>query len=146
MSQRAATTDRSVARAGAHRLPSQAVQTKRSVVPHEEYLARKYFPALDGLRAVSVLLVLAYHVNSSLWDWLSGAEGVSIFFVISGFIITTMCLREESRDGRLSIRGFYLRRVCRIFPLYFVVLGFYILWVGGLNWHGGRHLLVRSLP
>jgi peptidoglycan/LPS O-acetylase OafA/YrhL len=125
---------------------SQTKEPRAGVLPHAEFLGRNYFPALDGLRAVSVLLVLVYHVNSTLWNFLSGNEGVSIFFVISGFIITTMCLREEARDGRVSIRGFYVRRTCRIFPLYFVVLGFYIVWVGGLNWHDGRHLLVRSLP
>jgi peptidoglycan/LPS O-acetylase OafA/YrhL len=125
---------------------TQTERTGTRVLPHDEYRTRRYFPALDGLRAVSVLLVLVYHVNGALWNFMSGAEGVSIFFVISGFIITTMCLREESRDGHISIRGFYVRRAARIFPLYFVVLGFYVVWVGALNWHGGRHLLVKSLP
>jgi peptidoglycan/LPS O-acetylase OafA/YrhL len=116
------------------------------ILRHDEFRKRNYFAALDGLRAASVLLVLVYHVNSTLWHFMSGAEGVSIFFVISGFIITTMCLREEARDGRVSIPGFYIRRAARIFPLYFVVLGFYVVWVGILNWHGGRHLLFKSLP
>ena len=90
---------------------------KRKELPtHEEYLRERYFRPLDGVRAISILLVLTWHVNSSLWAWLSGWEGPSIFFVISGFLITTLCLREESRDGSVSLTAFYIRRACRILP------------------------------
>src|SRR5207302_614847 len=72
---------------------------RKSLPTHEEYLRERYFRPLDGVRAISILLVLTWHVNSSLWAWLSGWEGPSVFFVISGFLITTLCLREEGRDA-----------------------------------------------
>jgi peptidoglycan/LPS O-acetylase OafA/YrhL len=113
---------------------------------HEEYLGERYFRALDGVRAVSILLVLTWHVNSTLWSWLSGWEGPSVFFVISGFLITTLCLREEDRDGSVSLRAFYIRRACRILPLYYVVFAFYILIDIGLNRQGQRGPLLHVLP
>jgi peptidoglycan/LPS O-acetylase OafA/YrhL len=116
------------------------------VMTYDEFRNDRYFRAIDGLRAVSILLVLTWHVNSTLWGWLSGWEGVSIFFVISGFLITTLCLREEARDGSVSLKAFYIRRTCRIFPLYFLVLGLYVVLIIGLNYHAQRSQLVRSLP
>ncbi|WP_051388646.1 acyltransferase family protein [Arthrobacter sp. 35W] len=87
-----------------------------------EFKRARYFPALDGLRAVSILLVLVFHTHDRLWDPLNGYLGVTIFFVISGFLITTLLLREEERDGRASIWRFYVRRAFRIFPLYYLSL------------------------
>ena len=89
---------------------------------HDEFLRRKYFPRLDGLRAVSILLVLTWHSNVAALKLLHGQAGVTVFFVISGFIITTLLLREESNNGRASLRSFYIRRVFRIFPLYYLAL------------------------
>ncbi|GAA3134237.1 peptidoglycan/LPS O-acetylase OafA/YrhL [Kribbella aluminosa] len=88
---------------------------------HRDYLALKRFPALDGLRAIAALLVVFFHNNGP--DWLQGWIGVQIFFVISGFLITTLMLREEDRNGRISFRDFFVRRVFRILPMYFVILG-----------------------
>jgi peptidoglycan/LPS O-acetylase OafA/YrhL len=85
-------------------------------------LQRKYFPRLDGLRALSILLVLTWHSHVSALKLLHGQAGVTVFFVISGFIITTLLLREESNNGRASLRSFYVRRVFRIFPLYYLAL------------------------
>jgi peptidoglycan/LPS O-acetylase OafA/YrhL len=117
-----------------------------SQTSYDTYRATKYFAALDGLRAISVLLVVAYHVGEPIWHLLSGALGVSIFFVISGFIITTMALREEERDGAVSLSAFYVRRACRILPLYFVVLGIYVVLGGVLDYHHGRVGIEHSLP
>ncbi|MEA3182674.1 MAG: hypothetical protein QOI59_6197 [Gammaproteobacteria bacterium] len=89
---------------------------------HEQFLALKYFPALDGMRAVSIFLVVAYHVLDPRWNWVSGALGVTIFFGISGFLITTLLLREEARYGRISLKRFYVRRFFRIVPLYALAL------------------------
>jgi peptidoglycan/LPS O-acetylase OafA/YrhL len=87
------------------------------------YLARKYVDELDGLRAISVLLVISVHMaDQHLWHWLGGGQGVTIFFVLSGYLITMLALREERQNGAVSLRGFYIRRTCRIFPLYYVVL------------------------
>ncbi|WP_405059648.1 acyltransferase [Kribbella sp. NBC_01505] len=88
---------------------------------HSDYLALKRFPALDGLRAIAALMVVVYHNHGA--DWLQGWIGVQIFFVISGFLITTLMLREEDRSGRISFKKFYARRIFRILPVYFVVLG-----------------------
>jgi peptidoglycan/LPS O-acetylase OafA/YrhL len=119
---------------------------RQRLLTHEEYAEERYFRSLDGVRAISILLVLTWHVNSSLWSWLSGWEGPSIFFVISGFLITTLCLREEDRDRSVSMSAFYVRRACRILPLYFVVLAFYILIDIGFNRHGQRGALLHVLP
>lgn len=89
----------------------------------DQFKAAKYFPRLDGLRAISVLLVVAYHSSVAGLVALNGRIGVTIFFVISGFLITTLLLREEELNGRISLRGFYIRRSFRILPLYYITLG-----------------------
>ena len=88
--------------------------------------------SLDGLRAFSILLVVIGHVAGTVNApaWLTplhklGNFGVTIFFVISGFLITHLLLEEMAREGRISLKGFYLRRIARIFPAFY----FYILCV-----------------
>ncbi|GAA1669988.1 acyltransferase [Kribbella yunnanensis] len=93
----------------------------RQSLSHAEYLALKRFPALDGLRAVAALMVVVFHNQGP--DCLQGWIGVQIFFVISGFLITTLMLREEDRAGQISFKKFYARRIFRILPVYFVLLG-----------------------
>lgn len=87
---------------------------------HADFLALKRFPALDGLRAVAALMVVFFHYGGP--GWLQGWLGVQIFFVLSGFLITTLLLREHARNGRISLVRFYRRRALRILPVYFVVL------------------------
>jgi peptidoglycan/LPS O-acetylase OafA/YrhL len=83
----------------------------------------KYFPALDGLRALSVFLVMFNHVHGYVPAWIHGWLGVDVFFVLSGFLITTLMLREIEGNGSVSLRGFYIRRFFRIIPVYlFTVL------------------------
>jgi peptidoglycan/LPS O-acetylase OafA/YrhL len=94
---------------------------------HSEYLTRTYAPELDGLRAIAVLLVIACHVQGQAFAALSGFLGVTVFFVLSGYLITTLALREAARHGRLNLAAFYVRRTCRIFPLYYLVLGLYAM-------------------
>jgi peptidoglycan/LPS O-acetylase OafA/YrhL len=82
-------------------------------------------PSLDGLRAASILLVIVSHLSPripmlSLVDY--GNLGVRIFFVISGFLITTLLLEERARTGHISIRDFYRRRFFRIVPAYYTFL------------------------
>ncbi|MFC4942139.1 acyltransferase family protein [Pseudonocardia sp. GCM10023141] len=89
---------------------------------HEQYLGLRRFPALDGLRAVAAAMVVFFHFGGPSWERLYGWIGVHIFFVLSGFLITTLALREESRNGRLSIKNFWKRRIARILPAYYVVL------------------------
>src|SRR4051794_34462308 len=85
------------------RLPAQhrtlAHRGDRGSVLHSEYLVRRYFAPLDGLRALSILLVLTAHTTDPLFGPLHGAVGVTIFFVISGYLITTLLLREQERRG-----------------------------------------------
>ncbi|WP_270070762.1 acyltransferase family protein [Streptomonospora mangrovi] len=82
--------------------------------------ARRFLPEVQGLRAVAVLLVLIYHVDHDLLP--GGYVGVDVFFVISGFLITTLLLREARETGRVSLAGFYVRRIRRILPAAGLVL------------------------
>ena len=100
------------------------------------WLAGGRVPGLDGLRALSIALVLFHHGAETAGSpfpaalrerYYYGALGVDIFFVISGFLITLLLLREEGRSGTVSLRGFYTRRAFRILPAYFAYLGFVFL-------------------
>jgi peptidoglycan/LPS O-acetylase OafA/YrhL len=75
----------------------------------------KYEPSLDGVRAISVLLVMAYHFDLNAW----GHVGVDIFFVLSGFLITTILIRQRHQELGHYLLVFYERRTLRIFPLYY---------------------------
>lgn len=79
-----------------------------------------YVPALDGLRALAALSVLGFHLR--LPGFSGGALGVDMFFVLSGYLISLLILREVASDGRLAFRSFYLRRALRLFPAYITVL------------------------
>jgi peptidoglycan/LPS O-acetylase OafA/YrhL len=89
---------------------------------HREYLATRRFPALTGLRALAAVAVVFFHYGGPALEPLQGWIAVQLFFVLSGFLITTLSLREEERDGRISLRAFWVRRVFRIMPVYFTVL------------------------
>lgn len=140
---------------------------------------RIYYPQLDGLRFVAFLLVYLFHggvpefsgwvnglvrgaaglVGASGWervDWghairANGWVGVQLFFILSGYLITMLLLREEDRFGRVDLRAFWVRRILRIWPLYYLVvfLGFFVLaWVQGpLRYEGyADGQLRRHLP
>ena len=89
------------------------------------YRGTVHFGSLDGLRFFCILAVLWHH--APVWTAMAdpgtllqrGFLGVDFFFVLSGFLITTLLLREEARTGRFSLRGFYWRRILRIVPVYF---------------------------
>jgi len=83
-------------------------------------LSRPHLPALDGLRAVAVGLVVAYHAGVPV----PGDLGVTMFFVLSGFLITWLLLREFELTGGIAMRAFYIRRSLRIFPAYTVFILF----------------------
>lgn len=95
----------------------------------QEFLNRKYFGPLDGLRALSVGAVIWHHTAGAEMGGVLGRGdlGVDLFFAISGFLITTLLLREYSMTGRIDLPRFYLRRTLRIFPLYYAVLAAYVL-------------------
>ncbi|TQS45853.1 acyltransferase family protein [Cryptosporangium phraense] len=71
------------------------------------------------------LAALTFHTQDLFWAPAHGHLGVTVFFVISGYLITTLLLREAARDGRISLGGFYLRRAFRILPLYYVSLALF---------------------
>lgn len=97
-----------------------------------QLLSKGRIPSLDGMRGVCILLVLASHtVGSSNFQRLYFVGGLAavaliVFFVLSGFLITTVLMREHSRYGTISLKNFYIRRFLRIFPvayLYIAVIG-----------------------
>jgi peptidoglycan/LPS O-acetylase OafA/YrhL len=98
-----------------------------------------FFPNLDGLRFLAFFLVFWQHTSSELFTllknrgiagdlqsqfFITGGFGVSFFFVLSGFLITYLLLQEIKDNGAINIKAFYIRRVLRIFPLYYFVLFF----------------------
>jgi peptidoglycan/LPS O-acetylase OafA/YrhL len=97
----------------------------------------KKIPSLDGLRAISIIMVLLWHTMKRVapagpvglvWGTLgNGNIGVYIFFVISGFLITTLLVREHEKNGTISLRDFYLRRAFRILPPVYFYVGILVL-------------------
>jgi len=85
-----------------------------------------YFPSLNGIRAICALMVIKVHTHwfvdgePQMIEW--GYLGVDMFFVISGFLIVTLLLRERDRAGRIGLRQFYVRRTLRIFPIYYLLI------------------------
>lgn len=77
-------------------------------------------PALDGLRGIAVLLVMLFHFGANLLP--GGFLGVDVFFVLSGFLITGLLLKEHRRSGRISLTGFWGARARRLFPALAVML------------------------
>ncbi len=102
----------------------------------------KYRPDIDGLRAIAVLVVLFFHV--SIPGFTGGFVGVDIFFVISGFLITSILL-EDLESDRFSIITFYERRIRRIFPALFAMLAFTLLAAGYLFEPGAFRNFGKSL-
>ncbi len=94
--------------------------------PPESLPTMGYQPSLDGLRALSVGVVLLYHAGFS---WMHGGFfGVEVFFVVSGFLITSLLLDERDRNGEVSFRQFWLRRARRLFPALYAVLLSVAVW------------------
>ena len=84
---------------------------------------RFYIPSLDGIRALAFCLVFIAHA----WDAHLGMFGVTVFFFLSGFLITTLMRREMESSGSLSLRNFYIRRALRIFPPLYITIGFILI-------------------
>ena len=80
----------------------------------------EFRPDLEGLRGIAILLVLLFHAKVPGTD--GGFVGVDVFFVLSGFLITGLLIRERERTGRIDLKAFYIRRVRRILPAATVVL------------------------
>ncbi|MCC4908200.1 acyltransferase family protein [Microbacterium sp. cx-59] len=92
------------------------------MIPHESPTPpRARFAGLDGLRAIAVALVVVYHLFPGWWVR-GGFIGVDVFFVISGFLITSLLLREKSDTGRIGLVAFWRRRARRLLPALALVL------------------------
>ena len=103
----------------------------RGVDVHWPMAGRGQIPSLDGIRAVSVALVFGSH--SDLSDLIPGGFGVTIFFFLSGYLITTLLCREHARTGTIAFTAFYLRRVIRLAPPMLITLVMaYVLLFSGL--------------
>ena len=87
---------------------------------------RSYYPALDGLRGVGCFLIVAYHLFSFVHKYLFfSLLAMDIFFVLSGFLITDILL--NTYEERNYLKNFYIRRLLRVFPLYYTCLLFFFL-------------------
>ncbi|HYK27822.1 MAG TPA: acyltransferase family protein [Streptosporangiaceae bacterium] len=92
---------------------------------------QRYVPGLDGLRALAVLAVIAYHVDLG---WAQGGLlGVGIFFTLSGYLITDLLLAQSAATGRLNLLNFWQRRARRLLPALFVMLAVVVGWVALLQ-------------
>src|SRR5215831_14785901 len=88
---------------------------------------QRYMPGLDGLRAIAVLAVIAYHEQLG---WAQGGLlGVGVFFTLSGFLITSLLLGQWSAEGRMRLGDFWLRRARRLLPALFVMLAVVTAWI-----------------
>ncbi len=113
----------------------------------------RVIPNLDMLRGIAILGVLFHHVDKSNVAALhtlqeNGRYGVSLFFIVSGFLICTLLLREEHRHGQIDLRLFYIRRILRLSPLYYAVLLGYCVLVYGLHQFSpeNQELFKQKLP
>ncbi|AEP87556.1 acyltransferase family protein [Bacillus spizizenii] len=87
----------------------------------------RYIPGLDGLRAFAVLSVIAYHLN---FNWANGGFiGVGIFFVLSGYLITSILLPAHGNDISLDFRDFWVRRIRRLLPAAYLMIFSAVIWV-----------------
>jgi peptidoglycan/LPS O-acetylase OafA/YrhL len=98
--------------------------------------AKVFFPSLNGLRFIAAFVVVIHHLEqvklffglpSVFFEWhfikLMGELGVTLFFTLSGFLITYLLLAEKERFGTVAVKEFYIRRVLRIWPLYYLIIG-----------------------
>jgi peptidoglycan/LPS O-acetylase OafA/YrhL len=90
----------------------------------------RHIPALDGLRAVAIVMVISYHVDKTIVP--AGYWGVILFFVLSGYLITRMLIDEVDRHGQLDLRFFYVKRGLRLFPALAVLC--LVLLAAGIGW------------
>ena len=103
-----------------------------------------YQPSLDGLRALSVIAVIFYHAGFS---WMHGGFfGVEVFFVVSGFLITSLLLDERDRSGHTNLPQFWLRRARRLLPALFTVLAAVAAWSIVAGTDEQQSQLRRDLP
>ncbi len=123
-----------------------------------------YFPSLNGVRFVAAIGVIMHHLEqhkhifglknvytSSFVGGVFGRLGIILFFVLSGFLITYLLMKEKDDTGTISVRSFYMRRILRIWPVYYliIILGLFVLphisflHVPGLTEHVGEYFWLK---
>ena len=115
-SRRAPSPHRAPANKSAHAAKRNAGATRSSTTDQQTPARPKsrYIPALDGLRTLAVVAVVLYHLNLT---WAQGGLlGVTIFFVLSGYLITRLLLNEVAKTGRIDLKSFWIRRIRRLVP------------------------------
>jgi peptidoglycan/LPS O-acetylase OafA/YrhL len=129
---------------GADSRPRHNSRTSKQFVAFQN---TRVFGSLDGLRAFSILAVIWHHarVYSHYLLFRQGQLGVRLFFAISGFLITTLLLRERRVTGGISLKNFYARRSLRIFPLYYTVVGLYCV-VAALQHDARARAFLHNVP
>ncbi|NNE37271.1 MAG: acyltransferase, partial [Gammaproteobacteria bacterium] len=93
----------------------------------DEILQKSQLPALDGFRMIAVISVVLFHANIGGF-FFTARHGVAGFFVLSGFLITWLLLKEHRMTGHISLKDFYYRRSLRIFPAYYTFVALTISW------------------
>ena len=103
-----------------------------------------YFPGLHGLRCIAALMVIVTHIelfkaryglpNIYHFNKDFGVYGVDFFFVLSGFLITYLLFKEDDKFGFINLKFFYLRRIFRIWPLYYLLIIIVFLLVPLINY------------
>jgi peptidoglycan/LPS O-acetylase OafA/YrhL len=96
-------------------------------VPKPVGSSQRYMPGLDGLRAIAVIAVIAYHLDPDLIP--GGLLGVGVFFTLSGYLITDLLLGQREATGSLKLGDFWMRRARRLLPALFLVLAVVVAWV-----------------
>jgi peptidoglycan/LPS O-acetylase OafA/YrhL len=104
---------------------SSPIRNLRLDTAQEAAPERFHIPSLDGIRALAFCLVFVAHA----WGAPLGMFGVTTFFFLSGFLITTLMRREQELSGSISLRNFYMRRSLRIFPPLYLTIGFILVLV-----------------
>jgi peptidoglycan/LPS O-acetylase OafA/YrhL len=129
---------------------------------HSSAKAKIFFPNLDGLRFVSFLVVFLYHGHLSIFSYLTDAQprvysviqflfrhgnlGVNFFFVLSGFLITYLLIKEKEFTGKIHVPNFYVRRILRIWPLYYMCVFVGFVAFGILKKMSGEPIVENANP
>jgi len=117
----------------------------------ENYLEIKFFHNLDILRCLAIILVFVHHITLQTTHFLhpylnnlhlNGRFGVRLFFVISGYLIMSLIIREELYFKQFNIKNFLIRRGLKIYPLYFLMLFVYCIMIFQLNMYSPENQLL----